>query len=534
MKQTTVILPTTGNRAPLVELAVASVLSQTLTDLELFIVGDGVAERSKDQIHSLTRLDERVRYFDHPKHERRGEPYRHELLKHEANGEIVCYICDRDLWLPDHLETLHAILQDFDLAFGFFVRPLKESDRVIYGNLAREYQFGPVAGDRLEHVTCKLSCVGHTLAMYQRLPYGWRTTPTPKPTDQYMWRQFLAHRDCRAFVTPHPTVLYFKRGGHPGWPVERRLAELQRWWEIVQDQGPDWVRREAMTGVFREVVGYQAEVARLSDKLSESEKRERHKISELREENELRPMELKQAHAALKQCSLTTRALENKTSELQGANQALKDALKALEQELNRTRKEIEALYTSKSWKLTAPLRKALDLFTRGGEDGTGLVKRGIATTEQTAAHEANRRQRRDTGAAARVVRRDLCVIPIQDGLQLEVYWKVLAIGKGPAVIFRAHGRQIMKYDCFGQGKGHYHIAPNWGARIYFQEATALEQIYRASRELRRNAQRSLRLQGDERIKNTIVNRKSLAVAAEQAASKMTSFLADVSELEDI
>jgi hypothetical protein len=145
-----------------------------------------------------------------------------------------------------------------------------------------------------------------------------------------------------------------------------------------------------------------------------------------------------------------------------------------------------------------------------------------------------NHKKRRHTEVAAPPVRRDLCVLPIQDHVQLEVYWKVLAIGKGPAVIFRAHGREIMKFDCFGEGKGHYHVAPKWGVRIYFEETSASEQIARAAHELRCNAQRCLILQSDERIRKTTLNNKSLAMAIEQARSRMAYFLNEISALHDI
>jgi hypothetical protein len=82
-----------------------------------------------------------------------------------------------------------------------------------------------------------LSFVGHTLEMYRKLPYGWRTTPTEIFTDHYMWQQFLALRECRATSSDRPTILYLPRGGHPGWPVERRLVELAAWHEKLSTPG---------------------------------------------------------------------------------------------------------------------------------------------------------------------------------------------------------------------------------------------------------------------------------------------------------
>ena len=57
----------------------------------------------------LTAADPRVRWFDNPKGPRHGELHRHAALQ-EARGEIVCYLCDDDLWLPDHVERMRALL----------------------------------------------------------------------------------------------------------------------------------------------------------------------------------------------------------------------------------------------------------------------------------------------------------------------------------------------------------------------------------------------------------------------------------------
>ncbi|MCC6735447.1 MAG: glycosyltransferase family 2 protein [Bauldia sp.] len=236
--QATVIVPTTGDRAALLRHAVGSILGQTVPDLEIFVMGDGVAEPSRAAIAAMVRADPRIRFFDHPKHVRRGEPYRHAALA-EARGEIVCYLTDRDLMLPRHVEVMAALLRDAD--FGHTLRFGIEPD----GSLS----FVPTIdiddpGDRriaVESATqlIPLSFAGHTLAMYRRLPFGWRETPAGEYTDRYMWKQFLAARDCRTATSTMPTILYFNRGDHPGWPVERRLPEIAAW--SARLARPDWI-----------------------------------------------------------------------------------------------------------------------------------------------------------------------------------------------------------------------------------------------------------------------------------------------------
>jgi len=240
----TVVVPTTGDRGPLLLHSVGSILKQTVSEIEVFIIGDGVADETRPFIARLMEQDSRVRFFDHPKGTRRGETYRHSALA-EARGDIVCYLCDRDLMLPDHVATMSALLKDADFAhtFNCIVDP---QDRI-------EYLFQLDVGDEKDRKLCcstyphalhlgiPLSCAGHTLDMYRRLPHGWRTSPLKSYTDNFMWRQFLDHPECRAASGYHPTILLFTRWPQKEWTPQRRLAELVRWQQKMSH--PGWYER---------------------------------------------------------------------------------------------------------------------------------------------------------------------------------------------------------------------------------------------------------------------------------------------------
>lgn len=223
----TIVLPTTGDRAPTLEPVLRQVQLQSLADWELFVIGDGVDAQTRAVIERWCAQEPRMRFFDHPKHSRRGEVYRHEALL-GARGLNVAYLCDRDLWLFDHLETLATALVDRDFAhtgkFG-----VQRDGSYCYGvdidleNPAQRLRFEqrplPVA----------MSSVAHSLKSYLDLPYGWRTTPKENKTDHYMWRQFLREGQCSGRTVRWPTLLYFNRGDHPGWPSAQRAAELCLW-----------------------------------------------------------------------------------------------------------------------------------------------------------------------------------------------------------------------------------------------------------------------------------------------------------------
>lgn len=227
----TILIPT-YDHGRLLSYAVASALAQSVRDVEVFIIGDGVPAAHREFIAGLVASDSRLRFFDHPKHERRGEPYRHAALQH-AQGRIVCYLCDRDLWLPDHVERMLTLLEtaDFAHAVSLHVWP-GDQLRVMAADLAlpayRKSLF--FLGNRVP-----LSCAAHTLEMYRRLPHGWRTTPSDQLTDHYMFQQILETPGCQAVSGRYPTAVTFPSRPRRGWTLEQRVDELERWVRRISD-----------------------------------------------------------------------------------------------------------------------------------------------------------------------------------------------------------------------------------------------------------------------------------------------------------
>lgn len=239
----TVIIPTSIDRGPILRLAVESVLRQTVFELEIFIMGDGVHEVTRQTALDLVRTDSRVRFFDHPKHPRRGETYRHEALQH-ARGRIVCYLCDRDLYLPHHVEEQLRLLADADYAHTLPVR-LQENGEFFYDcavDLTQpEDRFNlQQASFGSRRIIIPLSFGAHTLDAYRRLAEGWATTPAGPPTDLYFWAKFAHDPRLKLASGFRPTVLYLPRGDHPGWTTAQRLPELSDW--SLRIQSPETLR----------------------------------------------------------------------------------------------------------------------------------------------------------------------------------------------------------------------------------------------------------------------------------------------------
>lgn len=225
MPKVTVLIPT-FDHGDTIRFPLACLREQTVQDHEVLIVGDGVPPEAEQRLREYAAADPRITFHPFPKHVSRGEPHRHELLQ-RARGEIICYLTDRDLWLPDHLERMVELLADADFAhsLGLHVLP------------GDELQFFPVdlalARDRERMLhrfnRVPLSCAAHRLEFYRRLPRGWETTPPGKPTDWHMFQQFLEQPDCRARSGTYPSAITFPSPPRRGWNGEQRLAELARW-----------------------------------------------------------------------------------------------------------------------------------------------------------------------------------------------------------------------------------------------------------------------------------------------------------------
>ena len=245
----TIVLPTTGDRAPTLAPVLRQLQLQSLADWELFVIGDGVTDQTREALAQWCREDARIRFFDHPKDVSRGERNRHAALA-QAQGRNVAYLCDRDLWLYDHLETLARALEKTEFAHT------RRLSVAADGRLSYPVDIDLCEPGQREHfrrhgMHVGMSQVGHRLSSYRRLPHGWRTTPPGFRTDRYMWAQFL-EGDFSAGSEAWPTVLYFNRGEYPGLPSAQRAAELERWQRALADVDSQRAFRER---AIRELAG---------------------------------------------------------------------------------------------------------------------------------------------------------------------------------------------------------------------------------------------------------------------------------------
>ncbi|MHB1717678.1 MAG: glycosyltransferase family 2 protein [Acidimicrobiales bacterium] len=93
----------TNRGGPWLDEAVASVLAQTMDDLELIIVDDGVP----GGVRQLAALDDRIRLVAG---RQAGISMARNIGNAAARGELVAVLDDDDRWMPDKLERQLALL----------------------------------------------------------------------------------------------------------------------------------------------------------------------------------------------------------------------------------------------------------------------------------------------------------------------------------------------------------------------------------------------------------------------------------------
>ena len=273
-----VIVPTHDHPWAL-DLSVESVLAQTLENLDIVIIGDGVGDDTRDVVASLLERDRRIRFIDALKSPSRAERVRHEVIS-STDADVVAYLGDDDLFFPDHIQSMVALLDEHDFAHPVsvcldehddltaFPADLSDADCVEW-HLHRGWN------------TIGLSGVAHTSEMYRRLPQGWTEPPEGWWSDHYFWSQIFQLPGVRLVTSARSTVVRTPSAWRSDQtPASRRLS-LERWLGRIErpEYAEEWnrlvgdaVRRSAVTnsmwtvrhhrtiGELRELLDQQAKL----------------------------------------------------------------------------------------------------------------------------------------------------------------------------------------------------------------------------------------------------------------------------------
>ncbi len=262
----TVLVPT-HDHASTLDLAVTSVLRQSVEALDVVIIGDGVGDDTRDVVSGLVS-DSRVRFLDTLKTNSRAELVRHSVLA-EALSPYVCYFGDDDLMLPDHVESTVARLQGVDFTHPppvFIDRggSLVAHPTDIADSACVTWHLHPLRN------AISLTGVGHRLDAYRRLPYGWREPPPGSWSDHYMWQQWFGTPGFRYSTGDRLTMLKLDGALRAGMSGDGRRQEMLDWISRSTEPGfESWLASEVADAFRRHAVQGRLDHDALLDRSAE-------------------------------------------------------------------------------------------------------------------------------------------------------------------------------------------------------------------------------------------------------------------------
>ena len=189
-----VILPT-HNKPHLIDLSIESILNQTHENFLLAVCGDGVKDETRDVINAISKVDDRVVFFDFEKRGRTGE-FNRNLVIEKYNPKLITYLADDDLLLKNHIEVMINEMEGYDFVHPlpmfvrfnnelfFYKESITEKLSVKRLNRTPGYSFLTISGPM------------HNYEIYKRVR-GWEDTPQGWPTDKFMWLKMINVNDIK-------------------------------------------------------------------------------------------------------------------------------------------------------------------------------------------------------------------------------------------------------------------------------------------------------------------------------------------------
>jgi hypothetical protein len=220
-----IIIPT-HDRASTLPASIRSALAQTVDDIEILLVGDGVTPEVRRIAQVFARQDARLRFLDLPKAPLRGVANR-DLAVREAAAERIFYNDDDDLLLPSHVAVLGAALDDADIADtppvsvqpdGSVCLGVHDSAHPAIRRLLIEERFKSVFDTHL----------AHRKAAYTENAGAWMAA-TDRRVVLHMLKFFAGNAALRWTSVHRITALSFHGACRTGMSGEAREQEIADW-----------------------------------------------------------------------------------------------------------------------------------------------------------------------------------------------------------------------------------------------------------------------------------------------------------------
>lgn len=125
----TVVIPT-YNRTETLPRAINSVINQSYSNWELYIIDDGSTDNTKELIQREYSSDSRIYFVERPVSRPKGANSCRNIGAEEGSGKYVAYLDSDDEWLSEHLKSKVVKLEKTNAKFIFGSFSVKKNDDV--------------------------------------------------------------------------------------------------------------------------------------------------------------------------------------------------------------------------------------------------------------------------------------------------------------------------------------------------------------------------------------------------------------------
>lgn len=125
--------------------------------------------------------------------------------------------------------------------------------------------------------------------------------------------------------------------------------------------------------------------------------------------------------------------------------------------------------------------------------------------------------------------------VVVQPGISIEIYWIGPGLGPGPSASLYVYKDEVMRFDCFGGSRGHFHlnltqsryVSHGESARLYFPDGTIEDQVELARFELTRNFDYARRQNKSWMVRSLDIPQGRLESAACEMRSEMLKMVGE-------
>jgi len=227
------VILATYNRSNVLALAIQTALWQSVTDFELFVIGDACTDDTADVVASFG--DPRVRFVNLERNVGEQSGPNNEGFR-RARGRYIAYLGHDDLWFPDHLEAALETIEETgaDWAFTLVSYVRSQGESVLVG-AAADRRYAP-------HLRTVPSSWLLRRGLLEELgPWSSAIDSWATPQDDLLARAYRSGKDIR--LAPRLTVVKVPSGLRPGSYVRGDDSEVRHYFDEIASRS-DFRERE--------------------------------------------------------------------------------------------------------------------------------------------------------------------------------------------------------------------------------------------------------------------------------------------------